>query len=301
MVEKKLFTAWNSSVAHRVFIFMHLTRHASLPSRSISTVSAAARVAGPLRLRWTVSKVKHIGGLHVGAALAGTAWLCAFTVLAAVPRASRPATVDLTTFVLAMSLATLMIGVVLGAIPPVNARVHGISRSPLREWHTFATVTTPGRSGFRLLISRAGDWASRFIDDPPSHLRVRGVPTRAPMAAIEAMYRRVLCVVTGSGIGPALGQILSARVPGQLVWSTRNTGASYGGALVDELLTAHPDSIVWDATERGKPDLLRLAHDSCREFAAEAVLVVSNKAGTWSVVDGLERLGTPAFEPISDS
>ena len=51
----------------------------------------------PQRLRWTVSKVNHIGGLHVGAALAGTGWLCAFTVVAAVaaatgprPRISRP-------------------------------------------------------------------------------------------------------------------------------------------------------------------------------------------------------------------
>jgi hypothetical protein len=50
----------------------------------------------------------------------------------------------------------------------------GISRSPLREWHAFATVSTPGRSGYRLLVSRAGDWTSRFIDDPPSHLWVRG-------------------------------------------------------------------------------------------------------------------------------
>jgi len=45
----------------------------------------------PLRLRWTISKAYHIGGLHVGAALAGTAWLCGFTVVAAVARTRRPA------------------------------------------------------------------------------------------------------------------------------------------------------------------------------------------------------------------
>ncbi len=45
---------------------------------------------------------------------------------AAVARASRPAAVDLTTFALAMSLATLMIVVVLGAVPPVRARVHNV-------------------------------------------------------------------------------------------------------------------------------------------------------------------------------
>ena len=96
---------------------------------------------------------------------------------------------------------------------------------------------------------------------------------------------------TGSGIGPALGQILTSRVPARLVWSTRNPRATYGDALVDEVLAAHPDALIWDTTERGKPDLVRVAHDVSRDFAAEAVLVVSNKAGTWSVVHGLERLG----------
>ena len=338
----------------------------------------------PLRLRWMVSKINHIGGLHVGAALAGTAWLCAFTVVAVIARASRPAAVDLTTFVLAMSLVTVLIVVVLGALPPVRARVHnvfelthrfggwtsaglfwaltvhlmhgdlggwqiwllglitasiiwpwlrlrrvpvtverpsshaaivhldygvtpahvsavGISRSPLREWHAFATVSTPGLSGYRLLVSRAGDWTSRFIDDPPSHLWVRGVPTRAPIPAIEVMYRRVVYVATGSGIGPMLGQILNPRVPTRLVWSTRSPRATYGDALVDEVLAAHPDAVIWDTTERGKPDLLRMAHDVCRDFAAEAVQVVSNKAATWSLVHGMERLGVPAFGPIWDS
>ena len=80
----------------------------------------------PLRLRWMISKVNHIGGLHVGAALAGTAWLCAFTVVAAIARARRPATVDITTFVLASSLTAVLIVVVLGALPPVRARAHNV-------------------------------------------------------------------------------------------------------------------------------------------------------------------------------
>ncbi len=121
------------------------------------------------------------------------------------------------------------------------------------------------------------------------------------MAAIEVMYRRVVYVVTGSGIGPVLGPILTPRVPARLVWSARTPRATYGDALVDEVLAAHPDAFIWDTTERGKPDLLRLAHDVCRDFAAEAAMVVSNKAGTWSVVHGLEKLGVPAFGPIWDS
>ena len=36
-------------------------------------------------------------------------------------------------------------------------------------------------------------------------------------------------------------------------------------------------------------------------FDAEAVFIVSNKAATWRVVHGMERLGIPAFGPIWDS
>jgi hypothetical protein len=68
----------------------------------------------------------------------------------------------------------------------------GISCSALGEWHSFATVTTPGRPGYRLLISRAGDWTGQLIDDPPSHLWVRGIPTAAPMAKLAALYKRVV-------------------------------------------------------------------------------------------------------------
>lgn len=81
------------------------------------------------------------------------------------------------------------------------------------------------------------------------------------MAAIEVMYHRLLHVVTGSGIGSALGQILTSRVPARLVWSTRNPRATYGDVLVDEVLTAHKDTVIWDTTQCGKPDLLRLAYN----------------------------------------
>jgi hypothetical protein len=314
-----------------------------------------------------------VGGIHAGAALAGTAWLCAFAVQA---RHGDAATVSLTAALVVLAL--LVCG---GAAPAVRARVHnafelthrfggwtaiallwalllhlhapawqiallavltasvaspwlrlrrvrvtverpsghaaivsfdhgvtpattsavGISRSPLREWHAFATVTTPGRTGFRILISRAGDWTGRFIDDPPTHVWVRGVPVSAPMAKTALLYERVVYVVTGSGIGPCLGQILAARVPARLVWSTRAPRATYGDSLVDEVERAEPGAVIWDTTERGKPDLLALARQAVRETGAEAVFVVSNRPTTMKLVHGLEQDGIPAFGPIWDS
>ena len=299
----------------------------------------------PLWLRWSVSNVHQVGGIHVGAALAGTAWLCAFTAVAIVARARDAASVSVTTLVLASTLVALTVVMAVCASPVVRRRAHdafelshrfggwtaiavfwaltlhagstwqvwvlalltasvaspwlrlrrvpvsverpsahaavvrfdygvtpafasavGISRSPLKEWHAFATVTTPGESGFRLLISRAGDWTGRFIDDPPSHVWVRGTPTSAPMAKVALLYERVIYVVTGSGIGPCLGQVLAARVPARLVWSTRDPRATYGDGLVDEVEAAQPDALVWDTTQRGKPDLVQLAHQAVRRL-----------------------------------
>jgi hypothetical protein len=348
----------------------------------------------PLWIRWSISKVHHVGGIHVGGALAGTAWLCAFTAVATVAHARHPASVSVTTLVLSYSLVALAVLVVGCATPSVRSRAHnvfeashrfggwtaiglfwaltvhvalqrrgdaaaveaiastwqvwvlailtasvaspwlrlrrvpvtverpsshavvvhfdygvtpafasavGISRSPLREWHAFATVATPGRTGYRVLISRAGDWTGRFIDDPPSHVWVRGTPVSAPMAKVALLYERVVYVVTGSGIGPCLGQVLAARVPARLVWSTRDPRATYGDALVDEVQGAQPDAVIWDTTQRGKPDLVGLAHQAYEDFDAEAVFVVSNKPTTQRLVHGLERLGIPAFGPIWDS
>ncbi len=348
----------------------------------------------PLWLRWSVSKVHHVGGIHAGAALAGTGWLCGFAVAVAVALAHESPAASTTTLVLSAAIVALALIVVVGAAPPVRARAHnvfenthrwggwtaialfwaltvhlalrgrgdesalqaiasdwhvwvvalltasvaspwlrlrrvpvrverlsrhaaivhfdhgvtpafasavGISRSPLREWHAFATVTTPGRSGFRVLISRAGDWTGRFVDDPPTHVWVRGTPVSAPMANVALLYERVAYVVTGSGIGPCLGQVLAARVPARLVWSTRDPRATYGDALVDEVEAAQPDALVWDTTQRGKPDLVALARQAVRDFDAEAVFVVSTKPATLHLVHELERRGIPAFGPIWDS
>ncbi|MGI9487400.1 MAG: hypothetical protein ACR2RF_16290, partial [Geminicoccaceae bacterium] len=41
---------------------------------------------------------------------------------------------------------------------PFPGSSNAISRSPLLEWHSFANIPTPGEDGYRLIISRAGDW-----------------------------------------------------------------------------------------------------------------------------------------------
>ncbi|WP_200838913.1 MULTISPECIES: hypothetical protein [Microbacterium] len=175
-----------------------------------------------------------------------------------------------------------------------------ISRSPLREWHAFANIPAPGESGFRLTVSRAGDWTSRLIDDKPRHLWVKGIPT-AGVGNIDRLFTKVVWVATGSGIGPCLPHLLARTAPAHLVWSTRSPVETYGPGLVSEIRDAVPDALIWDTRADGKPDLLMLARRAVQTSGAEAVICISNKNTTWPLVEGLEREGIPAFGAIWDS
>jgi NAD(P)H-flavin reductase len=175
-----------------------------------------------------------------------------------------------------------------------------ISRHPLVEWHSFANVPTPGRPGFRLAISRAGDWTGQFIDEQPSHLWVKGVPT-AGVASIAKLFKSVIWVATGSGIGPVLPHLLSREVPAHLIWATKAPRATYGDALVDEILEVQPDALIWDTDQHGRPDLVNMALDIYSRSNAEAVICISNKKLTWEVVTAIEGYGIPAYGAIWDS
>ncbi|WP_199041750.1 hypothetical protein [Glycomyces salinus] len=344
-------------------------------------LATAAPVTWPLRVRWTLAKVYHFGGLHVGGALSGTLWFGAFVGLAT----AQGAPTDV--LVLAYALVALFVCIVVMTLPRLRAKHHNrfelvhrfggwlslvllwaltlvqightgvspfaspefwvlcvltvaiaapwtrlrrvpvdikrpsshvaiarfthgrkpfagsstaISRSPLLEWHSFANIPAPGERGFRLTISRAGDWTGRFIDDMPDHVWVKGITT-AGVANIEVLFRKVVYVATGSGIGPCLPHLLAQEVPALLVWSTRAPRETFGDELVDEILAVQPDARIWDTAEHGRPDLVGLAYAAYRDFGAEAVICISNKKLTWRVVHGLERRGIPSYGAIWDS
>lgn len=372
---------------------------ASLPRQQwmINAVGWLATRPGhgwPLRVRWVLGKYYHLGGLHVGAALAGSLWYATFVgglvaayavgdeqvsgwnvavsgvivgVLAAMVAMALPeqrrlhhdrfevshrigawsvlalvwantlvlvtATSDGASFgeALVASPTVWLLGLttwfalwpwlllrrvpvsvekpsdhvaiahLAHDTPPAVGTTRPISRHPLIGWHHFGCVpSVDDRPGYRMAISRAGDWTSEFIDDPPSHVWVRGLPA-VGVANVRRLFRRVVFVATGSGIGPALSHLLESGDDCRLVWITRDPARTYGDGLVGEILTAQPDAVIWNTDERGKPDVLRLAHGVAVEFGAEAVICISNKAVTWTVVEGLEQRGIPAFGPIWDS
>jgi hypothetical protein len=175
-----------------------------------------------------------------------------------------------------------------------------IARRPLGEWHSFATMTSPDSTAYRMAVSRAGDWTAQFIADQPGSVWVRGVPT-AGVVSVARLFRRVVWVATGSGIAPCLPQLLGDATPAQLVWITRDPERTYGPELAGEILAAQPDAVVWNTHALGKPDLTQLAYRACKETGAEAVICVSNKQTTLRVVSELQERGIPAYGPIWDS
>ncbi|KAJ7095859.1 nonribosomal peptide synthetase 12 [Mycena belliarum] len=175
-----------------------------------------------------------------------------------------------------------------------------LSAHPLKDWHGFATISRPNEKGFSLVVSRAGDWTNTRITEPPSAIWVRGAPCFGVLRIVP-LFRRVVFVATGSGIGPCAPCILEQRVPIRLLWTSPNVRETFGDKLVDEILNASPGAVVYDTRRHGKPDMVKLTLRLVKEFNAEAVCVISNQKLTQKIVYGMMSRGIPCFGAIWDS
>ena len=171
---------------------------------------------------------------------------------------------------------------------------------PMVEWHAFAGIFEPGKKGFSVIVSRAGDWTGRIIDKPPTTLWTRGQPTSGVLAVVP-LFKKIVLIATGSGIGPCIPVILDRGVECRILWSTKNPLKTYGQEILDNIYSMDPNAVVWDTDRQGRPDLLLLAYQLYRESGAECVVVISNAKVTGNLLYGLESRGVPAFGPIFDS
>ncbi|KAG7446907.1 uncharacterized protein BT62DRAFT_93218 [Guyanagaster necrorhizus] len=183
---------------------------------------------------------------------------------------------------------------------PVPGSFQRFSTDPLNEWHSFATIAIPGKTGFSIIISQAGDWSTEMITNPPKDIWVRGMPT-CGLLRIVPLFRRVLFVATGSGIAPFTPHIMSGKVNHKLFWMAPNTRATFSDPLVDMVLENSPGAVVYDTRKHGKPDIIKLTHRLVEEFKPECVCVISNQKLTEKVIYGLRSRGMLAFGAIFDS
>jgi hypothetical protein len=179
-----------------------------------------------------------------------------------------------------------------------------ISDAPLREWHSFACI--PARNseqGGSVLISDAGDWTKKTIASPNPYYYVKGVPVTGVMC-MARIFRKIICVTTGSGIGPVLAviqDIPKSKIVCRVLWSTPSPLVTYGQGIVDAVTSVDSEAVIIDTRKERRPDLLRRAYELYKQGQAEAVFVISNPKLTRKVVYGLESRGVPAFGPIWDS
>ncbi|KAI0022951.1 surfactin synthetase subunit 3 [Xylariomycetidae sp. FL0641] len=215
------------------------------------------------------------------------------------------------------------------ALPGPGKAVRLATR-PLRDWHAFATVgdyipdpmvepTPPSAAddpsaapppphprkqiGFSVVVSNAGDWTRRAIGDAPRELWTRGAPASGVLT-IAPLFRGVVLVATGSGIGPCLAVLEHGRVPARVLWTTPGPAVpNFGAGIVDAVRKADPAAVIWDTRgPRGKPNLAALAYAMLRQTPGmEAVCIISNARVTRQVVYRLEARGVPAYGAIFDS
>ena len=171
---------------------------------------------------------------------------------------------------------------------------------PLKEWHPFATIPAPDGKSFSLLVSNAGDWTKEQIQNPRNQYWVRGIPLSGVLR-MAMIFRRVVVVATGSGIGPCLSMFIAHPMPCRLLWSTPSPLKTYGATIMDAVHQADPEAEIIDTRVSGRPDMVALAYHMFVKSQAEAVFVISNPKLTKKVVYGMESRGVPAYGPIWDS
>lgn len=175
-----------------------------------------------------------------------------------------------------------------------------ITHNPLKEWHAFATIPEADGSSFSIIVSDAGDWTRKQIEFPSNKYWVRGVPTTGILRMAE-IFRRVLIVTTGSGIGPCLSITSVEGLSCRILWSTPSPLQTFGESILERVVEADPDAMIIDTRATGRPDMVALTYHLFRECGAEAVFVISNPTLTHKVVYGMESRGIPAYGPIWDS
>ncbi|KAF2128253.1 acetyl-CoA synthetase-like protein [Dothidotthia symphoricarpi CBS 119687] len=182
-----------------------------------------------------------------------------------------------------------------------------LAERPLSDWHGFATIKnvnkndpTSAAKGFSVIVSRAGDFTGRAIDTPPTHIWKRGIPT-CGVLRIATLFKSVVLVATGSGIGPCLSIFPYQNIVMRILWTASNHEASFGKSIIEDVRRRDPDAVIHNTRTQGKPDMSLMAYRLYKECRAEAVLIISNKRLTTQIVYDLERRGIPAYGAIFDS
>lgn len=181
------------------------------------------------------------------------------------------------------------------------------SRSPLDEWHAFATTPSPDTTSATIIVSQAGDWTRTIINAPPPTLWMRNPPTQN-FLALTPLFSSLLLVATGAGIGPVLSLLTSPTIrrmrdAGRLVkvlWTVYAPEAEHWRFVQDIIRAVDPEPVIYDSRQ-ARPDVAFEAKYLASTREIEAVMVVSNPGVTAAVVRGVKAQGGCAYGAVFDS
>lgn len=203
---------------------------------------------------------------------------------------------------------------------PGKADVGAFARISLDgiEWHSFSVAgmsfnEQTGESQINLIVGAAGDWTKKLIGQVekgnlPKRIWVRRFKPPGFMFSIKA-YSRVVVIATGAGIAPVLPHLGRSNYKLYVVWIANEHEQTYGEKIWS-LLGSHSrydlstmDSCVeiFDTGIYGRPNVEQLAIKAARNFRAQAVFCVSNKAVTKKVVKACLGKGISAYGATWDS
>jgi hypothetical protein len=175
-----------------------------------------------------------------------------------------------------------------------------IAERPFADWHSVSTITNTDANGFSLLVSNAGEFTKRTISRAPTSIYVRGIPTCGVLRT-TTLFKSIVLVATGSGIGPCLAILSAKKIPCRVLWIVPTPEETFGKDIIDRVLDCDPKAIIHNTATQGNPDMNLMTYQLWKESGAEAVYVVGTKESTTSLVYAIETRGVPAYGAISES
>ncbi|KAJ3225304.1 hypothetical protein HDU78_010692, partial [Chytriomyces hyalinus] len=122
-----------------------------------------------------------------------------------------------------------------------------------------------------MLATVLGDWTQNLVTNPPRHLYTRQCKfTGLPYLA--RLYRRGVWVFTGSGAAVGFSSLLENPDWG-LIWVANDFDAMFGTEVMEKfraIARRHRYATLIDTKVLGgRPDLVKMSVDLCRDMAAE--------------------------------
>ncbi|WAR59712.1 hypothetical protein PtB15_11B352 [Puccinia triticina] len=178
-----------------------------------------------------------------------------------------------------------------------------ISVGGLREWHIFGSISEGKNAEYHYIVAAVqGEFTKMLnVDKPVTLYTKRWKPCGLPY--FSRLFKRGLAMCTGSGIG-AVASTCIQHESWFLIWIGPNLEKTYGKEIMQLICDRIPEHrrLIWDTRgPLGRPDVVRLLHNTHLYWEAEVTLFVGSPEMNNNVLQSCRALKTPVFGSIWDA